>query len=451
MRCASPRFSASKRHCIELLVLMCVMIFFVQGWLFKPLEIFGRDYPSATSDLNLPPLKQSLTDVASSYIRRHLKQSIEDSALQTDLSAEQLIARFLSDETPMSIRKVDALRLARLGSVDAKSALLKALVSGASELRAAVAEAIGRSQWSDAGDILRELLTEQDTVVLRGAISGLALLGDNAAIESLQMLLLAENTDEMIRTYIASKLGDVQTEVALNTLIAATAVSLTEETLLNVVTSLAKYPFEQTGEIFKDIFTKNQANIEFLTEATEALANSDKKALPFLLDIASRYSDAEVRASAAWAAGFNAHTGNLAEPLAQLVPQESDDEVRRRLYEALMRQDNIPSQQLLEQVITEHDVATKVAAANMLAMSLHQSGADAMVQQSFNQEIVPDLIATALGDYSTNLRYRAVFALIRAGTADANSALTIISQQAEPRIADLANRNLAKSVNAYKH
>lgn len=253
MRCASPRFSASKRHCIELLVLMCVMIFFVKGWQFKPLEIFGRDYPSATSDLNLPPLKQSLTDVASSYIRRHLKQSIEDSALQTDLSAEQLIARFLSDETPMSIRKVDALRLARLGSVDAKSALLKALVSGASELRAAVAEAIGRSQWSDAGDILRELLTEQDTVVLRGAISGLALLGDNAAIESLQMLLLAENTDEMIRTYIASKLGDVQTEAALNTLIAATAVSLTEETLLNVVTSLAKYPFEQTGEIFKDI------------------------------------------------------------------------------------------------------------------------------------------------------------------------------------------------------
>jgi hypothetical protein len=116
-----------------------------------------------------------------------------------------------------------------------------------------------------------------------------------------------------------------------------------------------------------------------------------------------------------------------------------------------MRQDNIPSQQLLEQVITEQDAATKVAAANMLAMSLHQSGADAMVQQSFNQEIVPDLIATALGGYSTNLRYRAVFALVRAGTADANSALTIISQQAEPRIADLANRSLAKSVNAYKH
>lgn len=450
MRSTSPTDSVPKSHLAKVVLVVCLLIILVQGWISSTGTNHGRAKPFVVSDFNSNPLKQSFTDMATGYIQRHIKQKIEDTALQTDLSAEQLIARFLNDGTPMSIRKIDAWRLVKLGTEEAKAALLQALAIESSELRAAIAEAIGRSQWHDAGEILSELLTEQDAEVQRGAIYGLALLGDNTSIELLRTLLLAENTDEAIRSYTALRLGDVQTETALNALKAATTMPLPEDTLLNVITSLAKFPFEQTGEVFRSIFTNGQANSELISEATEALASSDKHVLPFLLDTVRDYPDADVRASAAWAAGFNANTGSLAQPLAQLVLQEPDDEVRRRLYEALMRQDAIPSQQLLEQAITEVDPATRIAAANMLAVSLHQTTTDSVVQQDFNQAVVPDLMATALGDFSTNLRYRAVFALVRAGTADAESALTTISLQAEPQIAELAKHSIASLANTKK-
>lgn len=449
MRCTSPTFLGSTRPFIKFILAICLLILFLQAWLANSLSIFNRDYSAVALDLNPPSLKQSI-DTTVAYISRHISQKIEDSALQTDLSAEQLIARFLNDDTPMSVRKIDAWRLARLGTNESKAALLQVLEIGSNELRAAVAEALGGSPWIDAGEILSRLLSDQDRAVQFGAISGLALLGDDPAVGALQALLMADNTDEAIRSYIASRLGDVQTAAALNALIAATTISLPEETLLNVVASLAKYPFEQTGDIFYSIFTNDQANPVLITEATEALANADKQALPFLLDTVSRYPEADVRASAAWALGFHANTGNLAQPLAQLVQQEPDDEVRRRLYEALMRQKAIPSEQLLDQAIIENDPATRIAAANMLAIALHQSGTDNAVQQTFNQAVVPDLITTALGDFSTNLRYRAVFALVRAGTPDAVNALTTIGQQAEPRIAELANQGVANLADAKK-
>ncbi|MCX7098049.1 MAG: HEAT repeat domain-containing protein [Methylococcales bacterium] len=389
---------------------------------------------------------QTLGNAAIHYVTQYLQQKLEDETLATDLNPEQLIARFLNEATAMAVRKIDAWRLAKLASPEAKAALLQVLQFGPEVLRAAVAEALGHGPWADASNILKELLaSEQNPVVLKGAISGLAFIGTDDAISPLTALLLNEQTDAAIRKFIALKLGDVQTGAAFEALLNATYLGLPEDILQSVTAGLAKYPFEQTGDIYRKLLADQQLSALFKAEATEALAGADKKALPFLLETAAHFPDAEVRASAAWAAGFNPESGHLGKQLSKLVQVEPDEEVRRRLYEALMRQDAIPSQELLAQALAENDPATRVAAANMLAISLQQPGSDGISQQRFNQEAVPDLVATALGDYNTNLRFRAVFALARAGTADAKAALASISRQGGPQIAELANSALSQT------
>ncbi len=453
MRNTSTNGSVARAYFFGMLLIALLLAAFS---LFQPLDqrnakLSNSEQLTATEVELTPDKTSSFSDAALHYIARHIRQKIEDDALETDLSETDLIARFLNDDTPMSVRKIDAWRLARLGSNEAKAALLQALSYGSSALRAATAEALGQSKWPDAEKILSELLIEQDANVLRGVISGLASIGTLTAVQSLQTLLFSENTDEAIRSFTALRLGDVQTDAALTLLKTAMTSPLSEDTLINVVASLAKYPFEQTTDIFQRILADDHASPELKTEATEGLANADKKALPFLLDTAGHNPDADIRASAAWAAGFNANTGKLGAQLAALVQREPDEDVRRRLYESLMRQDTIPSQNLIEHVLTENDPATRIAAANMVAMSLHQNDTDSTMEQRFNNDIIPDLLSTALGEFNTNLRFRAVFALVRSGTTDAASALNIISQQGDPQVAELANRSLADFPNSHKH
>lgn len=408
--------------------------------------------PVYTAELSAPTVQagghsiSTLRTAAFQYISQYLQQTLEDQALASDLSPEQLIARFLNPATAMAIRKIDAWRLANLASPAAKAALLQMLEFGPELLRAAVAEALGHSPWPEAREILQQLLAvEQSPAVLKGVISGLAFIGTDDAISPLTALLHNAQTDATIRNLIARKLGDVQTPAALAALLAAIALGLPEDTLLSVAAGLAKYPFAKTADSYRQLLADQHLSATFKAEATETLAVANHQALPFLLATAAHFPDAEVRAAAAWAAGFNPESGHLGQQLAKLVATEPDDEVRRRLYEALMRQDAIPSQPLLELALAENDPATWVAAANMLAISLQQSGSDGILRQRFNQEAVPGLLATALDTTNTNLRFRAVFALARAGTADAQEALAIVSRQADPQLAGLATSALGQT------
>jgi len=114
--------------------------------------------------------------------------------------------------------------------------------------------------------------------------------------------------------------------------------------------------------------------------------------------------------------------------------------VRRRCYEALQHQRNVPVDTVLAEASNESEPAARIAAANALALAMSRGNQDASLANRFDGEWVPVLQTEALANPSLNLRMRAVFALSRAGTQEADRALREISQTAEPRTAAVAER-----------
>lgn len=415
------------------------------GLLFYPQNTTWTKTESALLDSDEDSsLPSRLNNIFIDFIAEHLKQNKEQSLLQNGLSEQELIARLLNESASLDIRKLDAWRLAVLGTPNARLALLSLLENGSDAMRAIVAEMLGHGRWADIPELLAPLFQEHNLKISRGAVSGLILHGGAKSMEILRDLLLNETTDEAIKRYTAYRLGNVQTAAALETLKTAISMpSLSEETFRHIAVSLGKFPFQQTSGIFRQIMDNPRLSSELKTDAAESLIQAGKASLPFLREISAANADPEVRASAAWAAGAHPNTGHLGRQFADLLQSEAHDDVRRRLYESMMRQTDIPADTLLDRALTETKTATRVAAANMLAMALQQPGTGAAVQHRYDQKIVPQLLATALSDESINLRYRAVFALTRAGTETAAAALRTIEQQGDPQISGLAGRKIA--------
>lgn len=426
---------------------MVLILACVTGTVFYSIRFFNRPTTDKVDEITAVSEMEptSFASAVSDFVVQRIRQQRENQLLQTDLSEKQLIARFLDESMPLATRKLDARRLAVLDSEKARAALLSVLQSGDRKIRAAVAEMLGYSRWEEVRTLLSRLLTEPDQLVAGGAVAGLVLLGDDQAVRLLRETLFNPDADPSVRHLIAWRLADVQSRAALEALKSAfMELDLPSEIRQQLIVSLGRFPFSQTAEVFRNVVDNPTLDSEFRTAATEALIDAGQSALPFLTDLASRHSDAEVRASAAWALGMHPQTGNLGEQLAASVKNEVDADVRRRLYESLMRQDQIPVDQLLEHALNEEDIASRVAAANMLAVAVGQISSSRALQQRFDAEAVPNLQNIALGNQSLNIRYRAVFALARAGTESALSALQEIERQGEPQVAALAARNVAR-------
>jgi HEAT repeat protein len=118
--------------------------------------------------------------------------------------------------------------------------------------------------------------------------------------------------------------------------------------------------------------------------------------------------------------------------------------VRRRLYEALLPQSEIPAERLLPSVLEEDDIAARVAGFNTLASAAAQGSSDPVIA-TFDQQIVPELLQIATSDNSVNIRMRAVFALRRGQTAAAQAALAeVANNSSNPQIAEAARHGLKK-------
>ena len=125
-----------------------------------------------------------------------------------------------------------------------------------------------------------------------------------------------------------------------------------------------------------------------------------------------------------------------------MVEKETDADVRRRLYEALLPQSEIPAERLLPSVLEEDDIAARVAGFNALANAAAQ-GSSGTFAATFDRQIVPELLRIAMSENSVNIRMRAVFALRRAQTDAAQAALAEIADHASnPQIAEAARHGL---------
>jgi len=416
----------------------------------------ARFHPFATEEPTQSPPSHNFSGLSEFRDRivqtgRHLLADILVELLEQDdggLDEAGLVARLLDPATPAPQLRADAWRLAqRYDSPSAAAALWQVLAQGSADQRAAAAEALGKAALPGALQTLEQLLADPDGKVRRGALSGLARMEQGEATALLRRVLADPLTPPDLRAYSAGLLGDAGSAAGLQALKAAAAQPLEEDTLAAVIDGLGNYRFRDTAEVFRGILADPSRDVLFKAEAVEALARSDADALPFLLETAATGADPEVRAAAAWAAGASPHGGGLGQQLTGLLRQEADSEVRRRLYESIMRQRNIGSPDSLEQAYAESDPATRIAGANALAVAIRREGPASPAAARFGTEQIPDLVAAALGDGERNLRYRAVFALSRAGSADAVAALQAIAAHADPEIAGLATRGLASQSN----
>ena len=92
----------------------------------------------------------------------------------------------------------------------------------------------------------------------------------------------------------------------------------------------------------------------------------------------------------------------------------------------------------------EHDIAARVAGFNALGHAAGQQPSSA-VALTFDRDIVPELVRFATQPNSLNIQMRAVFALRRAQTTEAQAALAAIATTARPQIATAARNGLRAS------
>ena len=109
-----------------------------------------------------------------------------------------------------------------------------------------------------------------------------------------------------------------------------------------------------------------------------------------------------------------------------------------------MKQNAIPLSELEERIAVEGDQAARIAAANAWAVGLRKAETSTDSKNRFDLVLVPELLATALSQTSTNLRMRSVFALRRADTPGAVEALARVAADCEqPKVAQAAQNALS--------
>lgn len=355
----------------------------------------------------------------------------------TNSPQARLIYALLDGALPLKARRQAAVELARIGSDEAIAALKTALLDGPPYLKAMIAEGLGESAHPEAEAMLLGLLRDPDEVVARGAIQGLATRGTAQAAQALQEVLFDATRPESVRTEAALALGDVPQPEALNAL--ARALSEIDEPgmIESILEGLGKRPFEETESLFRSYLETPNLPSDMKAAALEALSSTQGDVSSFLLGFASD-PDPEVRGTAIAALGNSENQSDLGPQLMGLLKDETDPDVRAKLYEALKNQDNLNAADLLAQVQAETASPARLAALNTLAAVLHTSDSEA-ARQYFDQVAVPELKNSALTAEDPDDRLEALASLRLAGTAlSLQTIQDIAAHSTDPKIVQAA-------------
>jgi HEAT repeat protein len=356
------------------------------------------------------------------------EKSLQPSSETADPGTTKLITQLFDESLPLKIRSRAARELSDLGTDAALSALKSALSKNSpSYLKAAVAEGLGDSPNPNARVLLNDLINDKDEILARGAVRGMALSGDSDAVNSLGGLLFNEQVPLSIRAEAALALGGLNSPDALRTLTRATTEIKDDDVLENVLDGLGKRPFSETEHFFSGYISSQDVSAESKVAAIEALGNAQGDVAPFLLKYLGD-PDEDLRAAAAWALSSSDSTGDIGSQLTDALKQETDPNVRTRIYQALENQPNANPQAVLPLVQNESNITALLAGLNFLTGTLRSSPAPE-VADFLNQTAVPKLKDAALNSDSSQNRLSAVFALQRAGTPAAIDALHEIAQQ----------------------
>jgi len=425
-------------------------LLFVAGIIAGSMWIESR-FPSDDTKRSLMPgmqrvVTKPIVNALGRQVDRYMRWKIEKVYLDTGLTLEETIARFLDDRVDLAQRRAHAYRLAHVGSPECIAALLKVFQTAPSEHKAFMAQLIGSTGNPAAKASLLPLLDDADPSVVIATMRGLSAIGGDDVVARTAGILTDDARADSIRVEAALALGTIGTTAARDALTAAFVKDPEEEVATQILNSLGKFEFATVASTFKEYIAATETPTDMRVIAVEALAHSSTEAVPYLLAVAQSDEDEDVRASAAWAIGVHSTVNDIGPALTAMAEQETDADVRRRLYEALLPQSGIPSERLLPIVLAEDDIEARVAGFNAIGLAAHQQPAST-VASSFDREIVPELVRIATTPNSLNIQMRAVFALRRAQTPAARNALAVIANSARSQVATAA-RNGLKTVDS---
>jgi HEAT repeat protein len=418
---------------------------FFQSTKESPLALSKVDpQPQPLPNISSDNTGGSIVAIIARIAGKHIEQRLSSEVDLDTTPLNSVIQRFLNSNTPLKARRADAWRIAKAGTPEAMAALNQALNDAPSSLKAAIGEALGYCDHPDAKKMMLSLLESNDEVAARGAIRGLAATDDSEAIEVISQVLLDSARPESLRIQTAVVLGEIDTPTAYKALI--NSFSRIEEPDADgiagaILEGLGKLPFTKTEAFFSSLLSSQNATSELRVAAIEALANSSEDAASLLFEYTKADLDPEVRAAAAWAISTLSESGNISSELVDLVQTEKDPNVRRRLFEAISNQTDVPVERLLPIAMAEQNPAARLAAFELVADVLNRSP-QPMLATQFDRSVVQELLTIALqeGDFQSQLR--SIITLKKAKTPDAVNALETIGKSSDPRIAEAARSAL---------
>lgn len=228
---------------------------------------------------------------------------------------ERLVAVMLDKSLSQEKRRQAARALAKIGSEEAMASIKAALTSDTPPyVKAAIAEGLGESPNPESNDLLRSLVQAKNETLARAAERGLALRGDAEAVNTLGNLLFDSQTTLGVRTEAALALGDVDLPSAQDLLTRAVNQIQDEDVVESVLDGLARRPFSQTEEFFRNYLNSPEVSPDFKVLAIQSITDSDGDVAPFLLGYLND-ANPDVRAAAKDALNFLSPPGSV--PLAK--------------------------------------------------------------------------------------------------------------------------------------
>ncbi|MCX6923580.1 MAG: HEAT repeat domain-containing protein, partial [Verrucomicrobia bacterium] len=335
---------------------------------------------------------------------------VTQAIVDAQMSAKDLIKAMNDSSLAMNERKAAIQALAKLGTPEAIAALKEALANGSDALRVSVAESLGECASPECAAMLLGLLKDPSEAIVQAAIRGLAQLGSPEAVTALTQLLNDPLRSGDLRSEAATGLGNITGPGALAALAQAATTLGDEDLVTQVLNAIGGREFGETKSFFQQ-YMGSAVSSDLRVAAIESLWQAKGDPSTFLAGYLSD-SDAEVRASAAWAMSAADETGNAGPQLLVALQGEQDPDVRRRLYQALGNQEGLDTSTALALVQRETDPTARVAGLDLLASSLRNNPTPE-VQAYFDQTATPLLRDLALNGDSSNARMAALIALVR--------------------------------------
>ena len=337
------------------------------------------------------------------------------------------LIRRLNDSSLSLAERQKAIRaLVQDGSPDALAALKAAAAGSSPDIRGAIAGALRTCTSPACTSILLSLLRDPTESVALESLRSLAKQASPEAATALGQVLNDPQQSSRLRCEAALGLGDMD-QFGVTSMLTDAAKQQDDDVAAAAIKALGGRDFSETQPFFESYLHSADVSSEQRVAAVEALGGAEGDPTAFLVSLLHDPDD-NVRVEAAWALSAISATGNAGAQLLALLQNETDEDVRLRLYQALRNQDTFDVSAAMALVQNETDPSARIAGLDLLGKTLHDNPTPAL-QSFFDQTAIPELKNDILNSELTfDDQQAAVLALTRAHTPLAMQTLQEVAQ-----------------------